>query len=123
MIQINDTSFKAYKATADARFVEAQKQVAKRYNQALMVARKAAELLRSKYAAGRIRVLGSVACQELFHLESDVDLAVWGLPESIYFKAVADLLDLDPQISVDLVRIEDASDNLLQHILTKGVEL
>lgn len=123
MIHINDTSFQTYKATAAARSAQAQKQAAVRFAQAWVLARKAAELLRTKYAAGRVRAFGSVACKELFHLQSDVDLAVWGLPEAVYFKAIADLLGLNPQISVDLVRIEDVSDNLLRHILSEGVEL
>ena len=52
-----------------------------------------------------------------------MDLAVWELPEKKYYRAVAQLLHLDPGHGIDLVRIEDASDSLKKHIKQEGIEL
>jgi predicted nucleotidyltransferase len=52
---------------------------------------------------------------------SDIDLAVWGLPEQDYFKAVADL-DYGHSFEVDLVEIQKASPYILEAI-HRGFEL
>jgi hypothetical protein len=49
-----------------------------------------------------------------------VDLAVWGLDERDYYRAVSRLLDLDFDISIDLVEAELASSALLAIIELEG---
>jgi len=49
-----------------------------------------------------------------------VDLAVWGLPEDVYFRAVGRLQSLDANISVDLVAVEKASSRLQKKIEREG---
>ena len=61
--------------------------------------------------------------KDLYHLYSDLDIAVWGLDEKHYYRAVAKLLELDPAERVDLVRIEDAQDSLRDVIHQEGVLL
>jgi hypothetical protein len=61
--------------------------------------------------------------KDLYHLYSDLDIAVWGLDEKHYYRAVAKLLELDPAERVDLVRIEDAQDSLRDVIHQEGVFL
>lgn len=68
-------------------------------------------------------MFGSVVQAELFHPASDVDMAVWGLDPSVYFRAVGQLQALDPQISIDLIMFEDASESLQEEILKRGVEI
>jgi len=51
--------------------------------------------------------------------QSDVDLAVEGLPSAVYFHALADLMDLFAG-PVDLVRIEEAMPSLLARIQEEG---
>jgi predicted nucleotidyltransferase len=52
---------------------------------------------------------------------SDIDLAVWGLPEKDYFKAVAELDD-GYDFEVDLVEVQNARPYILDAI-DRGVEL
>jgi predicted nucleotidyltransferase len=70
-----------------------------------------------------VTVFGSVLRPERFSERSDVDLAVWGLDERLYLKAVSALLDIDPGISVDLVEAEFARPALLAVIEEEGVAL
>ena len=56
-------------------------------------------------------------------MHSDLDIAVWGLDEKNFHRAVAKLLELDPSQRVDLVRIEDARDSLRSVIDQEGVLL
>ncbi|MDM8553082.1 hypothetical protein QUF72_23605, partial [Desulfobacterales bacterium HSG2] len=56
-----------------------------------------------------------------FNHRSDVDLAVWGLDERKYYRAVAQLLSVDTEISVDLVRTEEARKSLRARIEREGV--
>jgi hypothetical protein len=51
----------------------------------------------------------------------DIDLAVWGLPEKLYFKAVARLLSLS-DFDFDLVEVQYASPEILMAI-AQGTEL
>ncbi len=78
------------------------------------------DLLKERFGASRVVVFGSLVRKELFHRRSDVDLAVWDLDENIYYRAVGQLLYLDSEISMDLVRIEEASDSLRSRIEKEG---
>jgi len=63
---------------------------------------------------------GSLTQLPLFHARSDVDLAVWGLDERVYYRAVGHLQSMDAEISVDLVMIEDAKPSLKVIIYETG---
>jgi predicted nucleotidyltransferase len=53
---------------------------------------------------------------------SDIDLAVWGLPEKDYFKAVGVLLDIAEDFSLDLIEAQHARSYILPAI-SQGIEL
>lgn len=55
-----------------------------------------------------------------FHAHSDVDLAVWGIQEHSYLKAVAVVTSLSSDILVDVIAVEEASDSLQQVIKQEG---
>lgn len=65
-------------------------------------------------------MFGSVLTQH-FHETSDIDLAVWNLPEKVYFKTVARLLSLS-DFEIDLVEVQYASPEILEAI-AQGKEL
>ena len=94
-----------------------------RREEALVLARRAAAVLRAEFGAKRVVLFGSALNPRWFHERSDVDLAAWGIPWDCYLRAVARCLDLDPAICVDLVRAEEASPGLLQRIEDEGVDL
>ncbi len=94
-----------------------------RYELLQIVAQKGAEILKTDFAAHKVWLFGSGLRRELIHLESDVDLAVEGLAEASYLRAVSRLLDLNANLSVDLVMLDDASESLRDRIIREGKEL
>jgi len=86
------------------------------------VARRAAGMLRGEFGVRRVRLFGSLA-RGVFGPRSDVDLAVEGLPEELFLRAVVRLLDLDPEIPVDLVPLEAADPPLRRAVEEEGIEL
>lgn len=87
------------------------------------VARKAAKVLRNDFGAKKIVLFGSLLHSSLFHAKSDIDLAVWGIKDREYYRAVSVLLDIDPTISIDLINIKDARPALKKIITEEGREL
>src|SRR5690349_12464990 len=118
---IPEAKMALYRASAAQRQAEAERLRQERFARAWRVARQAAELLKTEFDAKRIAVFGSLLQPDLFHMRSDVDLAAWGIDEQCYFRAVAQLLSLDTEISFDLVRMEDALLSLQATILRDGV--
>lgn len=122
-LDIPEHKMAAYKLTAQKEWLKEQKTLANRRKTAWGVAHQAANILKKDFSATKVVVFGSLIQPQLFHLRSDIDLAVWGLAEKQYLRALAHLLSLNPTISVDLIRIEEAS-NTLQTIITKeGITL
>ena len=120
---IADQRMAEYKTTAKNRWLEEQNELSIRYDRAWTIAKEAAAILRTQFGIHRIVAIGSLIHKHRYHQRSDVDLAVWELPEKKYYRAVAQLLHLDPGHGIDLVRIEDASDSLKKHIEQEGIEL
>jgi predicted nucleotidyltransferase len=120
-MQVSKQKMDIYKATAKRRWKREQLQLSLSYSQKWVLAKKAAELLKEKFGAQRVVVFGSITQKELYHLHSDLDIAVWGLDEKKFHRAVAKLLELDPAQRVDLVRIENARASLRSVIEQEGV--
>lgn|SRR5512134_2158615 len=112
-----------YRQTAQRRLTFFDRDRQQRIAKAWALARKAADLLRERFAAQRVSVFGSLLHPEYFHMRSDVDLAVWGLDEGDYLHAVAAVTGLDKEISVDLIAVEEASESLCDLIRAEGSSL
>ena len=54
---------------------------------------------------------------------SDIDLAVWDIPDEKFFQAVAAITKLNAHFKIDLVDPNDCSPTLRQVISQEGVEL
>jgi len=87
------------------------------------VASRAATLLGEKFRVRKVVVFGSLLRPEQFGDRSDVDLAVWGLADDDFLRAVAAVTSLDGEISVDLIAAEQAPPGLLRHIENEGREI
>ena len=122
-LNISPEKMAEYRATYKKRQEAERKKLDERFERAWEVARRGADLLRSRFGAEKIVVFGSLTNRELFHIRSDVDLAVWGLPDKLYFRASSAVLDISPEFLVDLVPFTDASDSLRRTIETEGIEL
>jgi predicted nucleotidyltransferase len=94
-----------------------------RYQKGWETARKAARILREKYQIEKVILFGSLLDLSKFRYHSDIDLAVWGLPEQLYYQALKDILAISPDFSIDLIQIESASPSLQTVINNQGVEV
>lgn len=81
----------------------------------------AAELIRH-YGAKRVVLFGSLARGDL-HRHSDIDLAVWGIPASKFYRAVAFATGFSKTWKVDLVDGDDCGETLSEIINKEGVGL
>lgn len=106
-----------------ARRPEILAQMKERQQKGLTAARRSAQLLKEQFGASRVVLFGSLLNYKKMSWISDIDLAVWGLPEKDYFQAVSRLLDIDPEFSIDLVEIQNAKPHILKVIEAEGVEL
>lgn len=123
MLKLTPAQRTEYRAGAARREAESQRRRAEHLARARTVANAAAALLRTRYGATRVVIFGSLAQPARFHARSDVDLAVWGIDERSYLRAVADVTALDAHLLVDLVRVEEAAPSLLAVIEQEGQEL
>ena len=120
---ISEERMAVYRRTARRRMREKERRQAQRRDRAWSVARRAAELLKATHGAESVYLFGSLARGGPFDEHSDVDLAVRGLDDRIYYRVVSRLLDLDPTIDVDLIQLETAPDGLLRLIESEGERL
>jgi len=81
-----------------------------------------AKELKERFHASKVMLFGSVTRAD-FNQWSDIDLAVWGISDSDYYKAVAYTSGFSSVFKVDLIGAEDCSPSLLQHITQNGIEL
>ena len=66
-----------------------------------------AALLYEDFGATQVAVFGSLAEQENFSKWSDIDIAVWGIPNDKYFRAASVASDISGLFKVDLVDFEN----------------
>ena len=121
--EIQPERLSAYQATARLRQHQQLRQLELQHQRGWTLARQGAQMLKKKFGAQRVVLFGSLLDLKRMHQRSDIDLAVWGLDERHYLRAVAKLLDLDPDFSFDLVEAEYARPKILAAIETSGVEL
>jgi len=85
--------------------------------------RAAAALLKDRFSARRVVLFGSLAHGGWFAPDSDVDLAVEGLPVARYWEAWRAVEEVIPRRPVDLIELEASSDSLRAAIERYGVDL
>lgn len=117
------SDFAAYLATSRMRRAARQAALDQFRNRALSVAKRSAACLKSDFQATQVMAFGSVLRPEAIHERSDLDLAAWGLTETSYWAAIAALEDLDPTLSIHVVRVESARPGLVAAIEAHGLTL
>lgn len=122
-VDLQSPDMVAYRAAARARDAVRRTGLEARRAQCLRIAEQGADLLRTRYSATRVVLFGSTLRASAFHERSDLDLAVWGLTGPAYWAALAALEELDPTVSIDLVRVETARPSLVAVIESGGVVL
>jgi uncharacterized protein len=97
----------------------ADEQAARR---ARRIAERLARMLRDRYGARRVILVGSLARGE-FAVGSDIDFAAEGIANDAFFRAGADLDAAADGLHVDLVPIESADPAFLAHMSAEGIVL
>ena len=69
-----------------------------------------AAMLYEKFGATKVAVFGSLAEPGSFSKWSDIDIAVWGIPNDKYFRAVSEALNISGLFKVDLVDFESCKE-------------
>jgi len=121
LMDITPAQLERYRRSAREREIARKQWLATRRERASELAHRAVELLKEEFGATRVVLFGSLLHAELFHAHSDIDLVVWDIQH--YYRAVARLLDLDPEINFDLIPVEDARPAILELVEKEGVEL
>jgi predicted nucleotidyltransferase len=85
--------------------------------------RRAAAILKTRYGAKRVVLFGSLAHGAWPFVDSDVDLAVEGLPDDVIWQAWRAVEEIIGDRSVDLVEVETARESLRSAIERHGVPL
>ncbi|MGK7903248.1 MAG: nucleotidyltransferase family protein [Hormoscilla sp.] len=93
-----------------------------RQKQAWEFARTLANLLREKYGATRVVVFGSLLDRTGFNPNADIELAVWGIPDRVYFKAMGQVTS-SSEFLVEMLDQKICSPWLWQLIEKDGVEV
>jgi predicted nucleotidyltransferase len=112
-----------YRLTALRRQKERISKFKQRREKGWELVREAAEILREKYHAKRVVVFGSLLHESRFTQWSDVDIAAWGIPPELTFRAIGAVMDLDPTFEVNLVDVNTCTPSLLEAIEKESVEL
>jgi predicted nucleotidyltransferase len=119
---LSPTDLEAFRKALKSRPRITKSQDEARFQKAWTVARRAVAILKQDFGVKKVVAFGSLTQPALFHKHSDVDLAVWGLAERDYYRAVGILQGLDDSIEVDLIEYESASDSM-QATIQQGTEL
>jgi predicted nucleotidyltransferase len=85
--------------------------------------RSAASTLKKRFGAKRVILFGSLAHEAWYATDSDVDLAVEGLPNDAYWQAWRTIEEIIRDRPVDLVEVETARESLRNAIERSGVPL
>lgn len=96
-------------------------QMKERQQLGLSAAHKCARILKEEFGATKVVLFGSMLNPERMTWRSDIDLAVWGLPEKDLFRAGA-AIEHGHDFSIDLVEVQHAKPHILKAI-EQGMEL
>ena len=123
MANIDENQMQRYRETAKKRKLFEEQKRLQRLDLAWQVARQAAWILHNRFNCRHVTVFGSLIHPDLFHMHSDVDIAVWDIQEHLYLKAVAAVTCLSSEIPVDLIDSDEVSHPLRQLIEKEGQPL
>ncbi len=101
----------------------ADKDLSSRQDRAQKLARQAAGLLREQFGVSRVALFGSLARRDSFTSWSDIDVAVWGMGDGDFFRAVAAVTRLSAEFKIDLVDVDSCRPILRECIEEEGIHV
>lgn len=75
-------------------------------HRAWQVAHEVATVLYEQFGATRVVVFGSLTEPMWFTSNSDIDIAVWGLPQDLYDKAYSKIMNFDSGFKIDIINFD-----------------
>jgi predicted nucleotidyltransferase len=96
-------------------------QMRERQQKGFKVAQKIAYRLKTEFGANKVVLFGSFLDPEQMSLNSDIDLAVWGLPPVLLYQAGA-AIEQGHDFAVDLMEAERVKPHI-RAAITQGIEL
>ncbi len=119
MAKYNSTAYEKYHPF---RLYREQEYSEASIKDARIVAKKITEILVNRFSAKKVVLFGSLARGD-FGSRSDIDLAVWGIPPTDFYRAVASASGFSKSWKVDVVDAEDCSKTLRDVIQKEGIPL
>ena len=110
---------KRYTQAWEKKLADGREQKLLLIKDALRTAISTAWILAEQYGVHRVYLFGSLAREYDFIGRSDIDLAVEGLDDIRYFKAVGYLCE-GKRFTIDIVPIEDCSQDLKEKVIKEG---
>ncbi|MDZ7291117.1 MAG: nucleotidyltransferase domain-containing protein [candidate division KSB1 bacterium] len=95
----------------------------KKRHEALELAKEIAKVLKMSFSARQVILFGSVLSPEAFHLRSDIDMAVVGIPLDKFFTAYGHVLSMARNFNVDLVDLGNCRPAVSEKIEKEGIKL
>ena len=90
---------------------------------AWQTAHRIAVMLYEDFGATQVAVFGSLAEQESFSKWSDIDIAVWGIPNDKYFRAMSEAVNISGLFKVDLVDFENSKELFREKIQSQLIPI
>ena len=112
-----------YRKSALRRQEQLQPERLRLQEEAWVVARRAADLLREKFGVTRIVVFGSLVHPGCFTRWSDIDLAAWGIAPDDTLRAIGAVMDLETTYEINLVDVQTARPAILKIIEKEEIEI
>ena len=117
-----ESQYHSYIKAWKKRIIEKQKEREHLRKRAYQEAQALANILYTKYSADNVYLFGSLLERQRFNENSDIDLAVEGLPDGIFFEAAGELL-LRTEFPLNLVPLRNCRESLREKIATTGERL
>lgn len=87
------------------------------------IAHQVAIMLYENFGATQVAVFGSLAERDWFSEQSDIDIAVWGLPSNSYFNAVSEAIGFSREFKIDLVRFESCKGVFRKRVQSQAIPI
>jgi len=100
-----------------------KKQNLLRQKEALKVANSIIVMLKKKYRPKEVYIFGSILTPQFFSQRSDIDIAISGIDNSLYWKALSDSNLLAKDFKLDMVDLADCRASIKKTILERGKKI
>ena len=90
---------------------------------AWQTAHQVATVLYEDFGATQVAVFGSLAHGTWFSKVSDIDIAVWGLPDGTYLDALWETRNFSPEFKIDLINFHSTKGRFRERIQSQAISV